>query len=162
MESSHLEIERKFIAEEVPFDLATCRSLEMRQGYLVVDPERRLSVRVRQEGDRYRLAIKQGGGAVRTEVELPMEVDQFNALWPLARARSLEKRRYIVDDGARRIEIDVFSGSLSPLILVEVEFESEEEAHAFTPPAWFGREVTDDARYLNQNLADAGRPPVDR
>ncbi len=42
--------------------------------------------------------------------------------------------------------------------MVEVEFGSEQEAASFWPPAWFGRELTGDPAWANQNLAVAGRP----
>ena len=37
--------------------------------------------------------------------------------------------------------------------LAEVEFPSEEAAHAFVPPEWFGREVTFTGEYQNSRLA---------
>jgi CYTH domain-containing protein len=37
--------------------------------------------------------------------------------------------------------------------VVEVEFDSEPAAAAFTPPAWFGPEITGDSRYSNRVLA---------
>ena len=33
-----------------------------------------------------------------------------------------------------------------------VEFESVEEANAFTAPEWFGEDVTNDGRYHNSNM----------
>ena len=36
--------------------------------------------------------------------------------------------------------------------MAEVEFPSEKEAEEFTPPAWFGDEVTNDRRYHNSNM----------
>jgi adenylate cyclase len=36
---------------------------------------------------------------------------------------------------------------------VEVEFDSEAAAGAFTPPAWFGPEITGHPRYSNRLLA---------
>jgi CYTH domain-containing protein len=44
------------------------------------------------------------------------------------------------------------------LSVAEVEFDTEEAADTFEPPAWFGREVTDDARFKNQRLASEGAP----
>jgi CYTH domain-containing protein len=41
----------------------------------------------------------------------------------------------------------------NPLSRIEVEFSSESQARAFTPPPWFGQEVTHDARYTNAELA---------
>ena len=41
---------------------------------------------------------------------------------------------------------------------VEVEFESAAAAAGSRPPAWLGREVTDDPAYKNQRLAIEGVP----
>ena len=40
------------------------------------------------------------------------------------------------------IELDVFLDALAPLVFAEVEFPTEQEALAFVPPAWFGKDVT--------------------
>lgn len=50
-------------------------------------------------------------------------------------------------------ELDIFHGRHEGLLLVEVEFPSVEAANAFTPPAWFGQEVSNDPRYRNSWLA---------
>jgi CYTH domain-containing protein len=48
--------------------------------------------------------------------------------------------------------------SSEPLDLISVEFEADVVAEAFTPPPWFGPEVTGDAIYLNRSLALQGFP----
>jgi adenylate cyclase len=55
-------------------------------------------------------------------------------------------------------EIDEYAGALDGLVVAEVEFPDEEAAHGFEPPAWFGRELTDDWRYANRSLASDGMP----
>ncbi len=55
-------------------------------------------------------------------------------------------------------ELDVFAGTLTGLVLVEVEFDADDAMAAFEPPAWFGAEVTDDDRYSNASLAVDGMP----
>ena len=47
----------------------------------------------------------------------------------------------------------MFDPPFAPLVVAEVEFPSEEEAVAFQPPAWFGREVTYDPAYTNAQLS---------
>jgi CYTH domain-containing protein len=47
------------------------------------------------------------------------------------------------------------------LVRDEVEFEDLDDARAFVPPPWFGRELTDDVRYSNQRLAIEGLPAED-
>lgn len=50
-------------------------------------------------------------------------------------------------------ELDVFSGSLVPLVMVEVEFASVMAANGFVPPDWFGADGTNGARFKNKTFA---------
>jgi adenylate cyclase len=105
--------------------------------------------------------VKSGSGRVRVEEEIEIEPERFERLWPLTEGRRIEKRRFeIAAGGGLTIELDVYAGDLAGLKVAEVEFPSSGDADAFTPPPWFGREVTDDPRYKNQRLACAGAPPA--
>ena len=55
-------------------------------------------------------------------------------------------------------DVDVYAGALAGLCTAEVEFDSEDEAGAFTPPTWFGREVTGERAWSNAALARDGLP----
>ena len=55
-------------------------------------------------------------------------------------------------EGNLTIELDVFEGDLAPLILAEVEFSDEQSALSFTPPDWFGEDVTFSGKYHNSQL----------
>jgi adenylate cyclase len=48
-------------------------------------------------------------------------------------------------------DIDVFHGDNEGLILAEIELA--DPAEPFERPAWIGKEVSDDSRYYNANLA---------
>ena len=67
----------------------------------------------------------------------------------------LTKKRYLipVEGSHLTIEFDVFEGKFQGLMLAEVEFETEEEAKAFVPPEWFGRDVTYSGEYQNSRLS---------
>ena len=128
---------------------------ELRQGYLAIDNG--VSVRVRDAGTRgCTLTIKSGRGAVRTELEWTIDRALFDEAWALTGARRIAKTRYRIPFEDHVIELDVFAEALSGLIVAEVEFDSEEEMAAFYPPAWFGRDVTDDVTYTNSSLAMHG------
>lgn len=152
-----LEIERKFLVLRKP-DLSAARRMPVRQGYLT-KPQDSTELRLRQKGDRCYLTLKGGGDLVRVEREAEITEAQFTTFWPETEGRRIEKERYsgTLSD-QHEFELDVFSGALSPLVLVEVEFTTPEDAMAFTPPGWFGREVTEDSRYKNKNLAIDGLP----
>jgi adenylate cyclase len=148
------EIERKFRVRDVPEPLGD--GTRLRQAYLAVDGA--VEVRVRDHGGTHVLGIKGGRGLERTEVELEIDRATFDELWRLAPARRIEKTRYRLPAGGHTAELDAYCGSLQGLIVAEVEFSSRAEAEAFTPPSWFGDELTDDPRWSNAALATHGPP----
>ena len=155
-----VERERRFLVLDPPGGLDLSDAVELRQGYLAVDTER--SVRIRDAGPKgCTLTVKVGSGAERTEIEWTIERAEFEAAWPHTEGRRIEKIRHRIPttDGPHLIELDVFGGGLDGLIIAEVEFDSPESLTGFTPPGWFGTEVTDDGRYSNASLALHGRPP---
>jgi CYTH domain-containing protein len=83
---------------------------------------------------------------------------QGDALWELTEGRRLQKARRRVRLGDAVAEVDEYGGALDGLVVAEVEFDDEEAASRFQPPSWFVREVTDDKRYSNRNLASDGLP----
>ena len=151
-----LEIERKFLVEEVPVELAGVDSSSIRQGYLAAEGE--VEVRLRAKAERRFLTVKRGAGLTRAEYEIEIDNRQFENLWPATAGCRLSKTRYRLPVGRYLVEVDVYDGALTGLITAEVEFESEAEAESFEPPQWFGVELTDDLRYTNRRLAVDGLP----
>jgi CYTH domain-containing protein len=150
------EIERKFVVDDVPDEIPAGARQHIRQGYLSLEPA---EVRLRSTDDAaYELTVKSHGGLSRAEVNLELTPEQFEELWPLVQ-RSIEKERSQHEVDGRTIEVDVYRGKLAGLVVAEIEFPSEVDAYAFTPPAWFGAEVTADPRYRNAALAVAAEPP---
>lgn len=154
----HAEIERKFLVAALPPHVERYPCTRLRQGYLVADAE--TSVRLRQEDDAFTLTVKRGRGLRRAEAEITLTPAQFEGLWPLTAGARLEKTRYRIPFGPHVIELDRYDGALAGLLTAEVEFPTEAAAEAFVPPAWFGTDVTGDARYLNLTLARDGLPSL--
>ncbi len=152
-----VEIERKFLVAEMP-DLTDAKRAVVRQGYLTA-PDDSTELRLRQKNDAYYLTLKGSGAIARVEREAEITGEQFETFWPETEGRRVEKERYTgtLSDG-RVFELDVFLGDLEPLRLVEVEFSSEEEARSYSPPSWFGTDVTEDKRYKNKMMAINGLP----
>jgi adenylate cyclase len=151
------EIERKFLLADPPGHLDRFPHRKIRQGYLAVT-EGGTEVRVREEGKRHFLTIKEGHGENRGEEEVAINDSQFASLWPLTKGKRLKKIRYEVPHDGRTVEVDVYRGKLRGLTTAEVEFPDEGASHDFRPPEWLGREITGDDRYSNQDLARHGRP----
>jgi hypothetical protein len=79
-------------------------------------------------------------------------------MWGATSGKRLEKTRYNIPCGGLTIELDIYGGDLEGYTSVEVEFHNQDERDKFTPPEWFGREITDDLQYKNQSLAVYGLP----
>jgi adenylate cyclase len=155
-----VEIERKFRVHdpdgEVPGPLG--HGTRLRQAYVAVDGD--VEVRVRDKGGTYLLTVKGGRGVERTEVEVEVDAAAFDELWRLAPDRRIDKTRHELPLGTHTAELDLYAGALAGLAVVEVEFDSREEADGFVPPPWFGEELTGDPRWSNAALATEGRPPT--
>ena len=156
MATPGIEIERKFLLDGLPPALAFARRTAMLQGYLALDGD--TEVRVRRTAAGAMLTIKHGGGEVRVEEELVLDSRQADALWELTSGRRLQKSRREMRVEGVAVSVDEYAGALDGLIVAEVEFDDEAASTAFTPPAWFGREVTDDAGYKNRSLSVHGLP----
>ena len=146
------EIERKFLVKTEIFQGSMDKAL-MKQGYLSVDPDR--VVRIRIEGDRAWLTIKgKGIGFSRPEFEYPLPVSDAEELMLLCLFPPVEKSRHRLEVEGTHWEVDEFLGSNLGLLMAEVELESEDQS--FIMPEWAGEEVTGDRRYYNSWLA--GQP----
>ena len=150
------ETERKFLVAKLP-DLNGVTRNQIIQGYISTTTDCS-EVRVRQKGEQYFQTIKSEGGLSRNEIEMEISKDQFEELWPETEGRRIKKTRYDIPFDGKKIELDVYDGGLKGLMVAEVEFESKEESGRFTPPDWFGEEVTYDENFRNSALAVDGLP----
>lgn len=145
-----MEIERKFTINKLPNNLDQYPYLTLEQAYLNTAPV----VRVRRENDDFYLTYKGKGFLAREEYNLPLNEEAYYHLREKADGLIISKKRYRIPyDEKLTIELDVFEAPLAPLVLAEVEFESIEEANAFTPPAWFEKDVTEDRSFSNSELS---------
>jgi adenylate cyclase len=149
-----LEIERKFLVRSDAWR-GSADAVQIRQGYIASSPI--LSVRIRRAGTQGFITVKGGQGLVRAEYEYPIPPEEADEMLDTLCARPLlEKRRHRVPFAGAVWEVDEFEGSLAGLIVAEIELSHAGQIVEL--PGWIGREVTDDPRYLNVNLAKSGRP----
>ncbi|HNP75532.1 MAG TPA: adenylate cyclase [bacterium] len=162
------EIEKKYLVEYVSDEtLFYCHvgTKTIQQGYISVEESgkeiriRKIRTKTRSENGcddstSYCLTVKSGQGLAREETEMEISPEQFEVLWPLTLHRRIIKDRLLIalKDGLIA-EVDFYFGNLGGLYTAEVEFPDVETAEAFTPPDWFGADITKDNRFKNQNLA---------
>ena len=149
-----MEIERKYLItlENLPADLDAYPHRQIEQAYLCTEPV----VRIRRQDTEYYLTYKSKGLMVREEYNLPLTEKAYMHLREKADGVLITKTRYLIPSSlGRTIELVIFHGRHEGLFLAEVEFPNEDAAGAFTPPDWFGEDVTFSSRYHNSTLSTA-------
>ncbi len=144
-----MEIERKFTIRRLPGQLSQYPVRHLEQAYLNTEPV----IRIRREDDRFYLTYKGSGMLAREEYNLPLNEESYLHLLPKCDGNVISKKRYLIPFEGHTIELDVFDAPFTPLVIAEVEFETEEAANAFLPPDWFLEDVTYDPAYHNSYLA---------
>lgn len=145
-----MEIERKYLIKSLPENLSSYSFHLIEQGYLCTNPV----VRVRREDDSYYMTYKGAGLMSREEYNLPLNKEAYAQLIKKADGNIITKKRWLIPiEHGLTIELDIFEGCFDGLIIAEVEFDSETEANAFTPPDWFGEDVTFSSKYHNSTLS---------
>lgn len=135
-----LEFERMFLAKKLPDGLETCKNKEVLDIYLPHDAKHPV-LRVRKNGDKYEMTKKEVvSKGVFKEQTIILTQEEFNALEKI-QGKSVHKIRYFYPYNNRTLEIGVFQGALKGLVLIDVEFVSEEDMENFTMPNFFLTEV---------------------
>lgn len=157
-----MEIERKFLVNEIPQNLDSYKKFEIEQGYISTKP----TIRIRKINKKYVLTVKSkfavcksdGDPIINNELECEITEKEYEALKERIDGDLIQKFRYIIPlEQELKAELDVFQGRLLGLVFAEVEFTSVEEANNFNKPTWFGRDVSDDRRYRNSEIAKLER-----
>lgn len=154
------EIERKFLVNEDLLkdeDSISINGIELiEQTYLSFMPEVRVRMIDEISNDfhikKYYLTAKTDGDEVRGEFEAEISDSTYEDLIKNKVSKTLKKsrRKYLLKNGLIA-ELDEYKDL--DLMIVEVEFESEDEANDFISPVWFGKEVTYDRNYRNKNIS---------
>lgn len=164
-----MEIEKKYIIKNIPFDLTGYKSSLMEQGYISVSPV----IRVRCANNKYILTVKSKGLMERQEYEIFLSKEEYDSLCNKVEGNIISKTRYIIPltdtdgtcgdkaiDEKLSIELDIFGGCFEGLIYAEVEFPDRELAEAFVAPSWFEKDVTFDATYHNSSLSSMNKEEI--
>lgn len=144
------ETERKFLVKGEFLDKAV-KSINITQGYLSVDPNK--TIRIRITDDEAFLTVKsprKTGFLERGEWEFRIPSTDAKDLMEICLPGRVIKTRYIIPAGKLKFEVDVFHDRNEGLIIAEIELSREDEK--FEKPDWLGKEVTGDPRYYSSNL----------
>lgn len=152
-----MEIEKKYLVTALPEKLEQYEKWEIEQFYLCDNP----TIRIRRKNDDYILTYKNHRQdipantplCVADEVEMPLTKEAFLHLQKKADGICIRKTRYRIPYNEFIIELDVFHDYYDGLYLAEVEFPTAECSENFSPPNWFGKDVSGNINYTNSHLS---------
>lgn len=163
--SMGLEIEKKWVIDKdkIPYDLSKADCFEIKQTYINYTPE----IRVREIKNNgvvwYMMAIKRyvnDDALTREESDFYITQKEYESTVGKGLDNTIYKKRYQFEVDGLTYAVDIFEGDLEGLAYLEIEFESEELANSFETPDWIIKDVTNDRRYKNQELAQYGMPEI--
>ena len=147
----NIERERVFLVKELPSNISEYKALPIKVGDFY-DSNSTDALKIRQKGDNFHLIKKETTTAhERVEHVIDIKEGEFNVLYRCC-VQSHEKNRYIFSSDKYEYEIDCYLGRLNGYVRVEVEFDNNEDMSNFTPPKWFGDEITEINHVIHKNL----------
>jgi adenylate cyclase len=149
--STHDEIECKFLLAKAPDNLDQWPHLAIAQGYLAYDSH--AEVRLREIGKDRLITVKISRTDFRVETEVALTEEQFSQLWPATEGRRLRKVRYRIPYEGYTVEVDVYQGKNTGLMVAEVEFPDRSSRQSFRKPNWLGAEISGRKEFSNRALA---------
>lgn len=152
------KIDRKFLVEsDYLLDRLDLESIDLvEQFYIAFGEEEEVRIRCIEDyssephEETYFLSVKKGKGMSRIKYEIEIQKSTYKQL--TGNLKPIIKKRLFYDYCGHHLTIFKYFGKLEGLIIVKVDFDSEEEAKRFKIPHWFSTEITDDTSYRNQNL----------
>ena len=149
------ELERTFLAKELPAGLLESPSKEMLDIYLPAASPHPI-LRIRKSGDKYEITNKKpiddSDRSRQLEQTIALTKEEYDDLSQVP-GRRVQKTRYIYPHEGYTYEIDVFHGNLAGLVLIDIEFKSVAEKDAFVAPSFCGPEVTQESFLAGGMLA---------
>lgn len=162
-----MEIERKFLLNEMPTQVEVLKDLHIQQYYLLLGED---EVRIRLTSEQTTagtehycyLTTKRGSGLVREEQTIALPVPLFDILRQQSGVPVLAKTRHILSPDVMQAKgeavVDVYHGFHEGLIVAEFEFHFKDEAERWSPPSWAEVEVTGVKTFSNAALWSQMRP----
>jgi CYTH domain-containing protein len=153
--NTYVELELTFLARTLPTELQNARPEKMVDVYVPATAAHPC-LRIRRKGARYeitkKIPVDDRDSSRLSEQTIPLDEAEFTALCK-ASGKTVEKDRYNLMIEGHTAEVDVFTGELKGLVLIDFEFETEEAKQAFAAPDCCLADVTQEAFVAGGMLA---------
>ena len=151
---SLLEIEKTYLAKCLPDDVLLSPFKDIIDIFITISDAS--TIRLRKSGEEYTLTKKikekENDASSQMEFTIPLDESEF-LLFEKMSSKVIEKRRYFYRHERSVLEIDIFTGHLKGLVIIECEFRNRSEYNAFIMPEFCLIEVTQENFIAGKFLA---------
>jgi CYTH domain-containing protein len=139
-----IETELTYLVKKIPEGIEKCESKELIDLYF---PKDRVhpKLRLRKKGNKYEMTkknpINEDDSSVQIEETIKLDEEEYNELAKM-HSKKVRKIRYYYDYKGKIAEIDVFQDELKGLVLVDFEFDSNDEKKNFIMPEFCLVDIT--------------------
>lgn len=141
-----IELERTFLPKFLPDGLEKCKSCEIFDIYIPKSSIHPI-LRIRKIDGKFeitkKIPVENKDASHHEEKTISLSEKEFEALSSVS-GKTIHKTRYYYEYGGKMLEIDVFNGPLEGLVLVDLEFQSENEKNNFPIPPFCLADVTNE------------------
>ncbi|MDC0145313.1 CYTH domain-containing protein [bacterium] len=145
----NIEIERKFLIKELP--LVFEETIHIKQYYLSNNKNMVQRLRIFNKENAIMSFKEKTSKISKYEFEYNIPLEDANKMISIADVPFIDKKRHIIYIDSLKWEIDEFLDKNKGLIIAEVELKTEDQSISI--PNWIDKEVTNDKKYYNYNLA---------
>lgn len=132
-----IEYELTYLAKYIPKEIGGIKPDRLVDYYLPETGVDHPNVRVRSRGGKYEITKKWPldgfDSSEQAESTIELSEQEYDDL-ASSRKRVISKNRYKVEIQGHPAEVDIFTGELSGLVLIDFEFKSSHTKDAFSPP----------------------------
>ena len=134
------EIEKRWVVKSVPEEVPECSYL-IEQSYSNLEPDVRVRKKTYADEVEFIHGVKYKISDIsKIEIESNINEIDYERIIKYIGKRPIKKMRYVYNIGnGLKAELDVFVDVDKKV--VEVEFNTEDEANSFIKPKWFGEEI---------------------
>ena len=137
-------------------DLTGVPCMNIKEAY--ISPHQTREVMARKFGLDCTLVVRDSHEKPPFFEQLPITPRSFDEFWRLAGRHRVELKRYFFPTGQDVIEIDVFGGPHTPLVLARIDFPSVARERRFRKPAFLGEAIASDEFSNLRQIALYGKP----
>ncbi len=146
------EIERRFLVKGDEWKSFATQAKNLKQGYLSTNFDEWITrVRIIDEKDSEITLKKKETSMKNIEFSYPIPINDAYSIWKSI-SKKIIKTRYYLNFGPGEWIVDCFQGENYPLILAEVEINSEKDF--VEVPKWCVKEITGVRNLSNAHLAN--------